>query len=203
MEFAVQANARHKAEGTDGGRTSRDTEEFTHWYHTQPQEHQKSFTSAQGATRAQREGRQHKQITGGANPHNSRTYLHPLAVDFHEEDAERVGFGGDIPVQKVLAADGQLDFADTVLGADGPRRCGSCSVGHGLRWQQLQALCATGHGQISVLGGTKRSVSPAELGTHSVPQAEAPALTYRRDLSHEAFLAPSPGVLSGSPAEHP
>lgn len=92
----------------------------------------------------QRERRhKHRQTTEGGNLQNFRTYLHPLPIDFHEQDAEGVRFGSDIPVQKVLAADGQLDFADTVLGADGPRRRGSHGVRHGLQRQQLQAVCGT------------------------------------------------------------
>lgn len=162
----------------------------------------KASTSAQGGTSTERRT-QHEQTTGGVNPHNIRTYLHPLPVDFHEEDTEGVGFGSDIPVQKVLAADGQLDFADTVLGADGPRRRGSHGVRHGPRWQQLQALCGTGgQGQTSVLGGSKHSVSTAEQGTEW-PQAEPLALSYTRDLSHEAFLAPSPRCPEWEPSGAP
>lgn len=122
---------------------------------------------------AKREGHQHEQTMGRINAHNTRTYLHPLPVDFHEEDAERVGFGGDIPVQKVLATDGQLDLADTVLGADRRRRRGRHGVRHGPRWQQLQALCGTAQGQTSVLAGTKHPASTAELGTHSVATGTA------------------------------
>lgn len=86
---------------------------------------------------------QEQQTTGGRNPPSFRTYLHPFSIDFHEQDTEGVGFGSDIPVQKVLAADGQLDLADAVLGADRPHWRGSPGVRHGLQQQQPQAVCGT------------------------------------------------------------
>lgn len=150
LKPAVKSNPQHKAESTGGERAGCKTQlTQQHRAHSLGRTTRAS-TSTQGGRRtslvAEHTGRkhQHGQTTGGENPHNFRTYLHPLPIDLHEEDAEGVGFGSDIPVQKVLAADGQLDFADTVLGADGPRRRGGHGVRHGLQQQQqLQVVCGT------------------------------------------------------------
>lgn len=185
MGFAVKANAQHKAESTDGGRTSCDTE-FTQWCHTV------SGTPGKLPLRAQREG--HQQVTGGANPHNIRTYLHPLPVDFHEEDTERVGFGGDIPVQKVLATDGQLDLADTVLGADGRCRRGR----HGVRHGDSSSRHSGGQDRDKPQGWQAANTPPA---LHR--QQATGSLSYTRDPSHEAFLAPSPRRPEWKPSRAP
>lgn len=190
MEFAGKNNAQHKA-----GSTAR-TQNNSHTGAT----HSSTRKDLRRTSR-EREGHQHEQTMGRINAHNTRTYLHPLAVDFHEEDAERVGFGGDIPVQKVLATDGQLDLADTVLGADGRRRRGRHGVRHGPRWQQLQALCGTAQGQTSVLAGTKHPASTAELGTHSVATGTASC-----SQSHTASRLHPPSCsssqMSGVQAQH-
>ena len=156
---------------------------------------------------AEHRGRRHhhRQTTGGGNPHNFRTYLHPLPVDFHEEDAEGVGFGSDIPVQKVLAADGQLDFADAVLGADGPRRRGSHGVRHGLRWQQLQAVCGTRERrETSVQAKRQKTLCRHRLGWAQTvgPHPEPHALSYAQEVMRLSWLQSICPAQSPAPCGH-
>lgn len=145
---------------------------------------------------------QQRQTTGGRNPPSFRTYLHPFSIDFHEQDTEGVGFGSDIPVQKVLAADGQLDFADAVLGADRPRWRGSPSVRHGLQQQQPQAVCGTQEKGERPQGKQKGRQPPSckkcwmQNHLQGFPGSQAPALP-----GHHPHMGAVPGFLSGSPAE--
>lgn len=156
--------------------------------------------------RAPRQGHQHEQTTAGVNPHTSSTYLHPLPVDFHEEDAERVGFGSDIPVQEVLAADGELHFADTVLGADGRRRRGAHGVRHGA--QGSSSGHSVGQHRDKPQCWQAPNILSALLSwAHTAwPQAEPLALSHTRDLSHEAsssVLPPSHRCPEWEPSTAP
>lgn len=151
-------------------------------------------TSARGGLRAslvaEHRGRrhQHGQTTRGGNPHNCRTYLHPLPVDFHEEDAEGVGFGSDIPVQKVLATDRQLDFADAVLGANRPHRRGSHSVRHGLQQQKLQAVCGTQERRENSVQAENGLSAPVGWAQTEGPYPEPHALSYTQQVMRLSWL---------------
>lgn len=116
-----------------------------------------------------------------------KTYLHPFSIDFHEEDAEGVRLGSDIPVQQVLATDGQLNFAHAVLGANGPRWRWGPGVRHGLQQQQqLQAVCGAQREEENLRASRKVATENTAKGSHGSHvgfPSRSPSLQLQRALA--------------------